>query len=97
MVFLRPTIIRDDLAMNAISGQKYELMRAYQLDKQAQGISLMPGFDTPILPEQPTAHQLLEELKRQSDAKTDKAPANKAAGKDSFKVSSLSSRFRGER
>ncbi len=67
MVFLRPTIIRDDLALNAISGQKYELMRAYQLDKQAQGISLMPGFDTPMLPEQPTARDFLDELRRQMD------------------------------
>ncbi|ELU06778.1 hypothetical protein CAPTEDRAFT_95843 [Capitella teleta] len=67
MVFLRPTIIRDDMTMNAISGQKYELMRAHQLDKQAQGISLMPGFDTPVLPEQPTARDFLDELRRQMD------------------------------
>lgn len=67
MVFLRPTIIRDDQTMNAISGQKYALMRAQQLDKRTQGISLMPGFDTPLLPEQPTAQDFLNELRRQMD------------------------------
>ncbi len=65
MVFLRPTIIRDDFALNAITGQKYDLIRAYQLDKQAQGISLMPGFDSPVLQEKPTARELMKELRRQ--------------------------------
>ena len=77
MVFLRPTIIRDDLTMNAISGQKYNLIRAYQLDKQARGISLMPGFDTPVLPEQSTARDFLDELRRQMDEES--AEARKAA------------------
>ncbi|MBO9482803.1 type II secretion system secretin GspD [Salinisphaera sp. G21_0] len=76
MVFLRPTIIRDDLTMNAISGQKYDLIRAYQLDRQARGISLMPGFDTPVLPEQPTARDFLDELRRQMDEES--AEAEKA-------------------
>ncbi|MGI2029122.1 type II secretion system secretin GspD [Endozoicomonas acroporae] len=76
MVFLRPTIIRDDLTMNAISGQKYDLIRAYQLDRQARGIALMPGFDTPVLPEQPTARDFLDELRRQMDEES--AEAEKA-------------------
>ena len=70
MVFLRPTIIRDDLAMNAISGQKYNLIRAQQLDKQAQGINMMPGFNTPVLPEQPTAREFLDEVRRQMTEET---------------------------
>ncbi|WP_066015362.1 type II secretion system secretin GspD [Endozoicomonas atrinae] len=87
MVFLRPTIIRDDLTMNAISGQKYDLIRAYQLDKQAQGISLMPGFDTPVLPEQPTARDFLDELRRQMDEESAEAKDTEAQEKTSTQAS----------
>ncbi len=98
MIFLRPTIIRDDLVMNAISGQKYDLIRAHQLDKKNQGISLMPGFDTPVLPEQPTAHQLLEELRRQSESTKGKPAKNKPVSDTEFKVSATSIRqLHGER
>ncbi len=78
MIFLRPTIIRDDLTMNVISGQKYDLIRAQQLDKQAQGISLMPGFNTPVLPKKPTtAKAFLDEMRRKMDEES--ASEKKAA------------------
>lgn len=50
MVFLRPTIVRDDVVMNDISHRKYQYIRAQQLKRQAEGISLMPLQDTPTLP-----------------------------------------------
>ncbi len=83
MVFLRPTIVRDDGMLSAISGQKYRLMRAHQLARQAEGISLMPGFSTPVLPEQPSASEFLNELRRQMDEKTaqDSAAATSAQTK----------------
>ena len=65
MVFLRPTIIRDDETMNAISGQKYSLMRAQQLDKQARGIQLMPYTSSPLLPERNSAEVLLQNLQEE--------------------------------
>ena len=70
MIFLRPTIVRDDATMTALTGQKYNLIRARQLDRQAQGISLMPGISTPVLPEQPSAQEFLKELRKQMDEKT---------------------------
>lgn len=69
MVFLRPTIIRDDETMSAISGQKYSLMRAQQLDKQARGINLMPDATTPLLPEQTSATELLKGLQEEMNLK----------------------------
>lgn len=51
MVFIRPTIVRDGITMNKISQRKYDFMRAQQLKKQAEGVSLMPFTDTPVLPE----------------------------------------------
>ncbi|WP_419833376.1 type II secretion system secretin GspD [Endozoicomonas atrinae] len=97
MVFLRPTIIRDDLTMNAISGQKYDLIRAYQLDKQAQGISLMPGFDTPVLPEQPTARDFLDELRRQMDEESAEAKDAEAQEETSTQASTTPVRRTGGR
>jgi general secretion pathway protein D len=51
MVFIRPTIVRDGLTMNDISKQKYQYIRAEQLNRQSQGIPLMPFTDGPSLPE----------------------------------------------
>lgn len=51
MVFIRPTIIRDDDMMKTISADKYSLIRAEQLENDQEGISLMPFTSTPVLPE----------------------------------------------
>ncbi|MGB3727396.1 MAG: type II secretion system secretin GspD [Glaciecola sp.] len=50
MVFLRPTIVRDGVTMNEISHRKYNYIRAQQLDRQSQGIPLMPFKEGPSLP-----------------------------------------------
>lgn len=50
MVFLRPTIVRDGMTMNEISHRKYQYIRAQQLDRQSQGIPLMPNTSSPSLP-----------------------------------------------
>ena len=51
MVFIRPTIVRDGMTMNKISNRKYNFIRAQQLQRQSEGISLMPNTETPVLPE----------------------------------------------
>ena len=51
MVFLKPTIVRDGATTNAISHRKYNYMRALQLKRQQEGVSLMPFTDTPSMPE----------------------------------------------
>ncbi|MCE0557365.1 type II secretion system secretin GspD [Motilimonas sp. E26] len=51
MIFIRPTIIRDSNKMASLSSRKYSLMRAVQLQQQAQGVNLMPNTDVPVLPE----------------------------------------------
>lgn len=50
MIFIKPTIVRDGVTMNNISHRKYNFMRAQQLDRQSQGIPLMPFKDGPSLP-----------------------------------------------
>lgn len=51
MVFLRPKIIRDGFTTNEISQRKYKYIRAEQLKRQSEGVALMPGAETPVLPE----------------------------------------------
>ncbi|GAW97064.1 MULTISPECIES: type II secretion system secretin GspD [Colwellia] len=51
MVFLRATIIRDAGFMNEISEQKYNFIRAEQIRKHEEGLSLMSNDNMPILPQ----------------------------------------------
>ena len=51
MVFIHPTIIRDDKMLNEISGQKYSFIRQEQLDIQKEGISLMMNESPALLPQ----------------------------------------------
>lgn len=50
MVFIKPTIIRDGVTADGITQRKYNYIRAEQLYKADQGLSLMPDADMPILP-----------------------------------------------
>ncbi|TWX55313.1 type II secretion system secretin GspD [Colwellia hornerae] len=51
MVFIRPTIIRDGELMNEISKEKYNYIRATEIRKQEEGLSLMSDEKMPLLPE----------------------------------------------
>ncbi|MBU2978315.1 type II secretion system secretin GspD [Alteromonas sp. C1M14] len=50
MVFLKPTIIRDGVTANEISHRKYNYIRAQQLKRHSEGVSLMPGAEQPSMP-----------------------------------------------
>lgn len=50
MVFLKPTIVRDGVRMNEISRRKYNYIRAQQLKRHAEGVSLMPYEEQPSMP-----------------------------------------------
>ena len=66
MVFIRPTIVRDDNAISAVSASKYGLIRAEQLDRKQNGIRLMPGRQSPVMEEfrQPSTDASRELLNR---------------------------------
>lgn len=51
MVFIRAAIVRDEDTMSKLSHRKYNYIRAKQLKRQADGVSLMPNTDTPVMPE----------------------------------------------
>jgi general secretion pathway protein D len=50
MVFIRPTIIRDGALMNKISKAKYNYIRADEIRKKEEGLSLMSDEKMPLLP-----------------------------------------------
>jgi general secretion pathway protein D len=49
MVFIRPRILRDGASALDISAQKYNYIRAEQMKRNEEGISLMPLTDQPVL------------------------------------------------
>lgn len=51
MVFLRATIIRDGKTMNELTKAKYNYIRADELMRQEQGLSLLDNESLPLLPE----------------------------------------------
>ena len=51
MVFIRPTIVRDEVSVAEVTGKKYNFMRAQQIDRQTRGIQLLPDDEKlPLLP-----------------------------------------------
>ena len=50
MVFLRPVVVRDGAATNALSMDRYDLMRTNQQQSQPVNSSLVPVNESPVLP-----------------------------------------------
>ena len=50
MVFLRPVVIRDGASTNALSMDRYDLMRTNQQNAQPLNSSLVPVNESPVLP-----------------------------------------------
>jgi general secretion pathway protein D len=51
MIFIKPTIMRDDGLLSEVSQRKYNYVRAQQLAQGEKGINLMPNTETPAMPE----------------------------------------------
>lgn len=51
MVFIKPTIITDDAMMSSMAKDKYNYIRADQIRKQEEGLSLMKNSELPLLPQ----------------------------------------------
>ncbi|WP_337841693.1 type II secretion system secretin GspD [Rheinheimera sp.] len=83
MVFIKPTIMRDDALVNEISQRKYNYVRAAQLAQGEKGIKLMSDTDTPAMPEfdstliiPPSFDEYLEKKKAQDQAERLKKTQN---------------------
>lgn len=70
MVFIKASIVRDGNAINGISKQKYNYIRAEQLKRDEEGIRLMPFTSQSVLPEWDDSLKLppsFEEFMEQQD------------------------------
>ena len=50
MVFLKPTIIREEALARHLTGNKYNYMRALQIDVRDKGLLMLPRDEAPVLP-----------------------------------------------
>lgn len=73
MVFIRPVILRDPVTYSGISGNKYSLFRAEQLDRASKGIPLMPELNKPVLPAYGSSPMLSPGLQKDVDEAMTKA------------------------
>ena len=55
MVFLRPVVVRDSAAVDTLSLDRYELMRAGQREQQPVSSPMLPIDSAPVLPAAPAA------------------------------------------
>ena len=66
MVFIRPTIMRNDDHLKSVSAAKYSLIRARQLAQDEQGVELMPDSNVPVLPELSDAEPFADEDRKEA-------------------------------
>ena len=52
MVFLRPVVVRDAAQSDALSLDRYEMMRGIQKEAQPDSSTMIPINDAPVLPPQ---------------------------------------------
>lgn len=73
MVFIKPTIIRDNVSIRGVSNRKYSLIRAYQLLQQENGVDLMPNTDVPVLPKFGSDNIISPEVRKYLEEQDDKS------------------------
>ncbi len=75
MVFIKPTIIRDDKALDGATAAKYKYIRAQQQMRIDAGVEFKDDSDIPILPEWQEQIKQLEEIKEASSDQPETADA----------------------
>lgn len=89
MIFIHPTVLKNDEDLRRVSNAKYSYMRAKQIEQANSGISLMPDTDAPILPTYdealvlpPSFEEYLDKDKLLNDASESNQKAEKEANED---------------
>ena len=65
LIFIRPTIIRDDEQLEGASADKYRYIRAQQLLRKEQGLMFLDDANIPVVPEWESQIQQLEEIREE--------------------------------
>ena len=75
LIFIRPTIIRDDEQLEGASAEKYQYIRAQQLLRKERGLMFLDDENIPLIPEWESQIQQLEEIRDEDQAReTSQAP-----------------------
>ena len=64
LIFIRPTIIRDDKALEGATANKYQYIRDQQLQRRANGSNLLDAERMPVLPEWQSDMRALDAMKQ---------------------------------
>jgi general secretion pathway protein D len=75
MVFIHPSILREDALARTYSNRKYNMLRAEQLQRAEEGIKLMPHEQQPVLPDWESFSQLPPPFEQESGEVIDLRPA----------------------
>jgi general secretion pathway protein D len=78
LIFIRPTIIRDDEQLDGATADKYQYIRAQQLLRKERGLMFLDDERLPVLPEWEQQIQQLEEI-RDTDGDAE-APSETSGG-----------------
>nr|WP_240725119.1 type II secretion system secretin GspD [Haliea sp. SAOS-164] len=70
LIFIRPTIIRDDAALAGATALKYRFIRDRQLEEAERGLPFLDDKNLPLLPEWQDDIRELEAIKAEQDAAT---------------------------
>jgi general secretion pathway protein D len=79
LIFIRPTIIRDDEQLEGASADKYQYIRAQQLLRKEQGLMFLDDENIPVVPEWESQIQQLEEI-REEDLERSQNEENNGGG-----------------
>lgn len=63
LIFIRPTIIRDNTALAGATADKYRFIRDQQLQRREQGLEFLSDDNLPLLPEWEEQIKQLEQIK----------------------------------
>lgn len=64
LIFIKPTIIRDNARLDAATAEKYRYIRGQQMNQRSAGTDFLGDEDYPVLPEWESQIQQLEEIKQ---------------------------------
>ena len=74
LIFIRPTIIRDNDQLEGATADKYRYIREQQQLRVEKGLMFLPDEEIPLLPEWSDQIKQLEEIKQESGAAATDAP-----------------------
>ena len=74
LIFIRPTIIRDDQELAGASAEKYRYIRDQQAIRRERGLMFLDDDNIPVLPEWEEQIKQLEQLQEEGQAPAAEAP-----------------------